>query len=618
MAIATTISAQFKAIDKVTAPMKKMTRSVGMFSSKTNANLTRVNMKLLAVRKRVQGVGRSMTKWLGKVGIFAGLTAMTMVLGNVVKTFADFEQANVVTASVMGKTIEQTKALQSDALRLGATTAKTATEVVGLQESYARLGFTQQQIINMTESTIAGSIAMRSELSDTADLVGAVVNTFDSFSSINAPEIMDQMTMATQKSALNFEKLQTALPNVAGAANAAGIPFNKLLALLGKLSDAGIDASSSSTALRNIFLQSAKQGKSYDQILGEIVKNQDKLTVSMDEFGVRGAVPATILSGKLNETLTLSAKILNSTGAASKTAARQLDTLHGATTLLGSAWQGFILNTEKGDGAMATFLKTTVQTVTEVLNLASGSAKATDKLTAQEKVIRGLATQFIGWLKVIKWVAIAYGALILAQKTFAAILAINKMVRFVRLIIMLGKAQKLATIAQWAFNAAAAINPYVLIAAAIIALIGAIVWLVKNWDTVKAATIAFYEKIKASPFGKFIASIKVVGLLIFKSLISPIRDLFALLAKIPRIGKIFDNPLEKMNGMINGIDTNVSQTVNQDTNRTEVISPAKVEENRNKNSAKQFGMLNLNIANRSNQDVDSFMFGDIKLQTTGN
>ena len=47
------------------------------------------------------------------------------------------------------------------------------------------------------------------------------------------------------------------MPIVGGAAEAAGIGFGELLSLMGKLSDAGIDASMSANALKNIFIESA-------------------------------------------------------------------------------------------------------------------------------------------------------------------------------------------------------------------------------------------------------------------------------------------------------------------------------------------------------------------------
>ena len=147
----------------------------------------------------------------------------------------------------------------------------------------------------MNESGIAGSIAMKSELSEAADLVGAVVNTFDDFSSVDAPQIIDQLTLSTQKSALSFIKLQTSIPIVAGAASAAGVPFTKLLALLGKLSDSGIDASSSANALKRIFIEAKAKGSDFGEILESIEKNKDKLTDLAEEFGVRAAGSSVIL-----------------------------------------------------------------------------------------------------------------------------------------------------------------------------------------------------------------------------------------------------------------------------------------------------------------------------------
>jgi hypothetical protein len=69
------------------------------------------------------------------------------------------------------------------------------------------------------------------------------------------------------------------------------------------------------------------------------------------------------------------------------------------------------------------------------------------------------------------------------------------------------------TAAQWAWNAAQAVNPAVWVAAAIVALIAVIVLLIKHWDKVKAAGVAAWNWIKdaagavgrwfAGPFANF-------------------------------------------------------------------------------------------------------------------
>ena len=297
----------FTAVDKMTAPMRKMGHSVQGFAAKAEIATARADR---AFRRVMSPVKRLMAS-LGSFGLMLGGAAIVGAIGNMIGKFKEFEQANANLSSILSSaTGPQLAMLQKDAQRLGATTAKTATQVVGLQESFARLGFVPKDIKNMTEATISGSVAMNAELSSTADLVGAMVRTFDDFKSKDAGKIVDQMTLATQKSALNFEKLETSLPIVMGAAEAAGMSFTETTAILGKLSDAGVDASSSATALRNIFIESEAQGLNYKQILEKIGKSSGKLTASFDEFGKRGAVAGTILSQKLEEVGDLT-KMLN-------------------------------------------------------------------------------------------------------------------------------------------------------------------------------------------------------------------------------------------------------------------------------------------------------------------
>ena len=129
------------------------------------------------------------------------------------------------------------------------------------------------------------------------------------------------------------------------------------------------------------------------------------MTAANDEFGKRAAVPAAILSKNIRATDELDAKLRSAakgqaiSGAASLAAAKQLDTLGGSLTILNSAWEGFILSMEDGTGAFSNTLKLIVRVTTEVLSLASGTAKASDKLNDMEKSVRILAERTIFWLK---------------------------------------------------------------------------------------------------------------------------------------------------------------------------------------------------------------------------
>lgn len=337
-------------LKKIDASTGVYTRSVGNYGN--------------ALRGAV-GFTRQMVSALGLMG---GAFLAVQVIRGAFNTIKEFNKESAVLASVLQKTTKEIKPLTKNAKELGATTAKTANEIIGLQVAFARLGFTQQEILSLTEATIEGSIAMNSQLDETANLVGAMVNSFDDFSATDAPEIIDILSLATAKSALNFQKLEKGLPIVAGAANAAGIPFTKLTALLGKLADSGIDVSSSATALRNIFIESAKQGLNYSEIIQKIKDSQDTLTAANDQFGKRAAVSASILSNNIDLTNELDIALQNAGGTAKRMAEQQLDTLAGSLTLLESAWKGFILSVEDGEGAFSKAIRGMVDSLSDLFN----------------------------------------------------------------------------------------------------------------------------------------------------------------------------------------------------------------------------------------------------------
>jgi hypothetical protein len=325
---------------KLDSALKRVDANVGQFQR----NVGNYGKAMASARNAARNLASAM-------GLVGGAFLVVQVIRDAIKVVRDFEKSNATLSAILQVEREDMQGLTDDAVRLGATTVKTANEVTELQIAYARLGFEQKQILELTESTISGSIAMNAELDKTANLVGAVVNTFDDLSATDAPKIIDILSLSTAKSALNFQKLETGIPIVAGAANAAGVPFTKLIALMGKLSDSGIDVSSSSTALRNIFIESAKQGLSYEQILEKIKKSQDKLTASNDEFGKRAAVSATVLANNIDKTKELDETLQNAGGTAERMANKELDTLDGAIKLLRSAWEGYILKQDEASGS---------------------------------------------------------------------------------------------------------------------------------------------------------------------------------------------------------------------------------------------------------------------------
>jgi len=573
----------FTAIDKFSAPVRKMNSTMTRFTTKASVGLARVERRVRSLTPSFRGLNRM----LGGFGAAIGGALVIGALSSAINVFSEFEQANATLASVMSSATQpELQALQEDAKRLGATTAKTATEVVGLQEAYGRLGFVPGQIIDMTEATIAGSIAMNAQLADTAELTGAVVNSFDKFSSVDAPEIMDQMVLSTQKSALSFEKLQTSIPIVAGAANSANVSFTEMTASLGVLSDAGIDASSSATALRNIYLEAAKRGVSYQSLLEKVSKSTDKLKTSNEIFGKRGAVVAVSLANnqekldKLDKTLKSAAAGQENSGAANVAAAKQLDTLQGSLTLLGSAYEGFILSIESGNGTIGVFIRDVIKIATEILSLASGTEKAEEQLTTAEKRIRSIAERVMFFAKVIGTVIAAYITANTALRLFRIGLVAFNIVQGVSTALMGGSAlalrgssiamaafgatTKIVTAAQWLWNAAMLANPIGLIIVGVVALITLLTLIIVKYNEWGAAVTllmgplgmlinmiqAFRRNwdgiVQAFEAGNILEAFKLIGATILDSVLMPLEQVLSFASKVPGIGEFAQGQLSEI------------------------------------------------------------------------
>lgn len=559
-----TIPTIFTALNRFTAPVRAMQASMRGFGATTEIALARAERGFRALMAPLSAVG----KMLRYFGYFFGGAALVLGIGGIIKTVADFQQANADLNAVMNDAAPGLlKKLSDDAKKLGMSTARTATQVTGLQIELAKLGYQGPEILNMTKSLISGSIAMDGELDRVATLGGAMVRTFTKLSSTDMPMIMDQMTLATLDTALSFEKLETMLPIVSGAANAVGITFSRQLALLGKLSDAGIDASSSATALRNIFIDSRRRGHSYEQVLANIQKHADRLTPAFNKFGKRGAVSAVVLADKLKEVVMEEQRLIDSMGVADRVAAKRLDTFKGSLLLVKSAWQGLVLSIEDGTGKYAKATKAILDTVRGVLLLTIGTKEAMDAFSKMSPEFQASSKVTLDWLgiiwKIIK-ALIAFKILLIATRI--ALTAYSLWVGIAAAAMgVLGPAIGGGVIGLTAYNvvlalAKAGTKAFVVglnvlkvatgpVGLAILGLIAIIESFNRNWDYVFGAK-------KNDTFLDFLGRIAAT---INDGILYPIQMLFELLSHLPgALGNgfsVFAKKIEELRGVVGTAQT---------------------------------------------------------------
>ena len=325
-----------------------------------------------ALRKNsgfVAGVRKGVGQWAtSMIGVTAAIAGVTRLLGSAVKIITDFEKANSQLAAVTRASTEEMTRFKDQAKELGSSTSFTASQVAELQISFARLGFPTQDILQMTEATLAGAKALGSDLGEQAALTGALIKQFG-LDAAEAGRVNDVLAESAASSALDFQKLSTALPIVGATANAAGVDIERTTALLGTLSDRGIDASTSGTALRNVFLELSKQGLTFDEAMAKINSATDKNATAMDLFGKRGATVGVILAGTGDSVDKLEEKLNNAEGAARLMAQTMADNVTGDVTKAESAWEGFILSIEDGSGVIGGLTREIIQLGTSYLQM---------------------------------------------------------------------------------------------------------------------------------------------------------------------------------------------------------------------------------------------------------
>jgi len=309
----------------------------------------------------IRGVGMQL---MGALGITAGLYGFVRAMSSAIKTSKDFEKQTAVLAGVLDVQVNETKSLTKQAVELGGIYPTMAKEVLNLQTAYARLGFTQKEIIDLTESTIVGSFSLNASLEDTALLVGAVVKSYDELGASDAGMIIDQLTKSTQKSSLNFEALSTALPKVAGAANALNISLSTTLANLGSAIDATQDASIAGTSYRKILLSNAKANRTLDESLQIINNSTNKVSTAQTLFGDRAAIVGLALANNVDKTKELANEIENSLGVAQRDADKKMNTFAGSVDSVSSSWERLVLKMNTSNGALKTFMDLTASFLT--------------------------------------------------------------------------------------------------------------------------------------------------------------------------------------------------------------------------------------------------------------
>ena len=380
------LTAQYRNLFIAEGKETRQTRKLKAEILSLNKVRNKANENLGQHQNKVGQYGRAIAKLRGGLAQLGLAFGVFRVLRNVGSTIVDFDTALTDLSAISGKTKDELQPLTDQALELGATTQFTASEITNLQIELAKLGFTADEITNSTGPISRFATATGAEIPEAAQLAGSALRAFG-LDAAEMERVVSVMGVATTKTGLDFQFLQTAMSTIAPVANAFGFSIEDTTALLGQLANSGFDASSAATATRNILLNLADANGDLAKSLGHPVTNADELAGALSELQNKGVDLATAL--ELTDKRSVAAfetflkgsdslvelrdSITDVSGELEAMSDKRLDSIAGATDLLKSAWEGLILEWSKGEGAgekiknVITFIAENLRTLLKVV-----------------------------------------------------------------------------------------------------------------------------------------------------------------------------------------------------------------------------------------------------------
>lgn len=297
--------------------------------------------------------------------VFDGLNGKLKVIGaaiagyfgikafaGIVQGAADLEQGMSRVQAATGASADEMAKLRKAAEDAGANTKYTSTEAAGALETLAKAGLNATDAIATLPAVLNLAQAGDIGLAEASEYVTkAVMGMGLAFS--DAGRVADVLALGANATNTSVTGLAQALSYAAPIAQSAGVSLEGTVAIMGKLADAGIDASRSGTAVANMLAQFSDPSSAFKRELaaaGIVTNDFEKALHQLADAGPRGekailavglnAGPA--LRALLNQGMPaldeLKAKLDGAAGSAAATAKIMEDNLNGSFKGLASAW----------------------------------------------------------------------------------------------------------------------------------------------------------------------------------------------------------------------------------------------------------------------------------------
>ncbi|MDP2217406.1 MAG: phage tail tape measure protein [Methanolobus sp.] len=224
-----------------------------------------VDKQIVSAGKSMQAVGQQMAS-AGKTMSLAVTAPLVGIAALSYKTAVDFDDSMRKVMAVSGATGEEFEQLRALARELGATTAFSASEAAEGMQYLAMAGFNVNEILAATDDMLALASAGAIDLGTAADIASNVLTGFG-LNASEAGRVADVLAKAAASSNTDIQQLGEAMSYAAPLAAAMGMSMEEAAALIGKMSDAGIQGSRAGTALRGAMTRLASPTEGMSSVL---------------------------------------------------------------------------------------------------------------------------------------------------------------------------------------------------------------------------------------------------------------------------------------------------------------------------------------------------------------
>lgn len=453
-------------MDKAADEMEEAAKEADDFGNKGAAGFEAVGAALVAA------------------GIAEGLKEIAEAYKECVELSMGFQATMSTVEALSGASAEEMAALTAQAKELGATTRYTATEAGEAMSYMGMAGWSAEQMLAGMPGVLSLAAASGEDLGRVSDIVTDSMTAFG-LTAADTSRYADILAATATNANTNVSMMGETFKVVAPLAGSLGYDVEDVAIATGILANSGVKASEAGTSLRGILTRLAKPTKessdamdalgisltddsgrmyTFMEIMEQVRDSFSGLTEEQQAFyaaelaGQRGMTGLlTIVNASEEDFANLSDKISNCSGAAEKMAQVKLDNLQGQMTLLNSATDALkttigeaYQNEFQGLAKMATEIMTGVN---EFLSKHPIVLKSLIAITAEAGAFLAVYTAYQAYKKI----SIALEPVLIALK------------------------QKEAA-ATAAANAQLLLNPYVAVAAAVVALTVGLIALVEAQD----------------------------------------------------------------------------------------------------------------------------------------